>query len=113
MLNAAIARARTAIEAERRSTERFDVYLKTALFENGALAEPVILVNLSETGCLARSAARHRINGHVAIYLPGLGQIPSITRWSGNGMLGCEFEQPIARDHFILLLDVIMKAGHS
>lgn len=113
MLNSAIRRTHAAIVQDRRSEERFDVYLKTALFEGTAIGEPVILINMSTTGFLARATIKHRIGNDLSVYLPGLGQVAAVTRWSGNGLIGCEFRAPLDDGTFILLRDIMAKSDHG
>lgn len=106
-MNAAIRRARAAIEGDRRSEERFNVTLKTALFEGGQIRSAIYIINMSMTGFLAESRERHFIGTPVSIHLPGIGERHAEARWSGNGMLGCGFAIPIPQCQFYDLLDII------
>jgi hypothetical protein len=106
-MNAAIRRAHAAILGERRAEERFNVTLKSALIVDGQINSTISIINMSMTGFLAEAQLRYFIGTPVSVHLPGIGEYRATTRWSGNGMLGCEFLRQISEDVFYDLLDTI------
>ena len=106
-MNAAIRRAHAAILGERRAEERFNVSLKSALIVGGQINSAISIVNMSMIGFLSEAQSRYFIGTPVSVHLPGIGECHAKARWSGNGMLGCEFLSQIAEDVFYDLLDII------
>jgi hypothetical protein len=95
MLHSAIERAQRAVKTERRDGERHDVHIRSVVIDTTLQDERITIVNISMRGLLASGKGKFQIGATVNFDIPDLGAINATIRWAGNGLLGCEFRDPI------------------
>lgn len=74
---------------------RDTVYHRTgAIHEHGA-ALPLLIVNISPSGLMARSTEALALGTTLKITLPVIGRLGAEVRWALGGRLGCQLERTI------------------
>ena len=82
--------------AERRAAERQPVEIEAKLRELGNTGNEARVLNLSETGFMAETAAEFAVGARVWLMLPGRNRANAVVRWVDAGRIGAEFAEPIA-----------------
>jgi hypothetical protein len=95
MLHTAIERARRASKTERRTTERHPVHIRSVMVDATMQDEKITIINISTQGLLASATGKFQIGALVNVDIADLGRINATIRWAGNGLLGCEYRDPI------------------
>lgn len=81
--------------ADRRIDERQFTDLAPAVIEGPAMSESVRLVNIAVRGFLARSRLSYDCGTRVRLLFPDLAPIACRIVWSGKGMVGARFLEPV------------------
>ena len=81
--------------ADRRDDERVFLDLAPALIEGSAMTETVQIVNIARRGFLARSRLIYDCGMRVRLMFPDLPPIACRIVWSGKGMVGARFLEPV------------------
>jgi hypothetical protein len=95
--------------ADGRAEWRDEVELPTRAFGPDARALPLLIVNLSPHGLMARSEARLREGDRIRVTLPVVGAIAAEVRWSIDGRLGCRFDSGLDRASYYDLLATVLR----
>lgn len=93
MIKARIASAEG--EAERRRGERIPVDIEARLRELGMEGTEAKVLNLSEHGFMAETAAEFEVGARIWLLLPGRDRASAVVRWVEADRLGAEFAEPI------------------
>ena len=93
MIKARIASAEG--ESERRRGERVPVDIDARLRELGMEGTEAKVLNLSEHGFMAETAAEFEIGARIWLLLPGRERASAVVRWVEAVRLGAEFAEPI------------------
>lgn len=80
---------------DRRTAGRIDVLLEARVRELGTQGAEARVLNLSETGFMAETAAELAVGARVWLMLPGRERANAVIRWTSAGRLGAEFSEPI------------------
>jgi hypothetical protein len=96
MIKARIAKAEEG--SERRRDERIPVDLEGKVRELGMEGSEARVLNLSESGFMAETAAAFDVGARVWLILPGRDRASAIVRWTAGQRLGAEFAEPVAID---------------
>jgi hypothetical protein len=100
MLNSAIARAQKQARLDRRATERKPVHIRSVMVDITMADEQVTITNISTLGVLIEGRGKYQVGARISISLPYLGTTDAVIRWSGKGLIGCEFIEPLDEEDF-------------
>ena len=81
--------------AERRRADRAPVSVEARVRPLGAEGCEARLLNVSETGFMAETAAEFEVGARVWLILPGRERANALVRWSEGKRIGAEFAEPI------------------
>ena len=84
--------------AERRRGERVPVDIDARLRELGMEGTEAKVLNLSEHGFMAETAAEFEVGARIWLLLPGRDRASAVVRWIEGDRLGAEFAEPVAVD---------------
>lgn len=84
--------------ADRRDDERHFIDLAPALIEGAAMTETVRIVNIARRGFLARSRLHYDCGTRVKLVFADRAPIACRIMWSGKGMVGARFMEPVDLD---------------
>lgn len=90
--------ASAADPADRRRSARVAVELDARVRELGSEGSEARLLNMSETGFMAESAASFEVGSRIWLILPGRERASAVVRWTAGDRLGAEFAEPIPLD---------------
>lgn len=96
MIKARIASAEDG--SDRRRSERVPVDIEARLREMGMEGTEAKVLNLSEEGFMAESAAEFEVGARIWLLLPARERASAVVRWVEGERLGAEFAEPIALD---------------
>lgn len=92
------ARIAEADPADRRRGPRYPVDVEGKVRELGAEGTEARVLNISETGFMAESAAEFEVGSRIWLILPGRERASAVVRWTAGNRLGAEFAEPISLD---------------
>ncbi len=72
-------------------------------------ALPLLVVNISPGGFMARCDVEMAEGDTVRIQLPGVGHRPAEVRWALGGRIGCQFAAPIKLGDYYELLATLLR----
>ena len=84
--------------AERRRDERLPVDIDARLRELGMEGTEAKVLNLSENGFMAETAAEFEVGARIWLLLPGRDRASAVVRWVEGDRLGAEFAEPVPVD---------------
>lgn len=84
--------------AERRKGERVPVDIDARLRELGMEGTEAKVLNLSENGFMAETAAEFEVGARIWLLLPGRDRASAVVRWIEGDRLGAEFAEPVSVD---------------
>ena len=87
--------ARNTDHSDRRGADRTAVEVDGHLRELGATGVDARVVNISETGFMAETAADFEVGARVWLIVPGRDRANAVIKWVAAGKLGAEFAEPI------------------
>lgn len=93
---------------DRREPRQPVLHRTRAARANGAEL-PVVIVNISYQGFMARSEAPHEAGDLLAIQMPVIGALEAEVRWSLGGRIGCRLLRPIDPADYVLMLQIMMR----
>jgi len=93
---------------DRREPRQPVLHRTRAVQANGADL-PVVVVNVSPRGFMARSDASHEPGDLLAIHMPVIGALEAEVRWSLGGRIGCRLLRPVDPDDYVLMLHIMMR----
>ncbi len=79
---------------ERRGSLRVPVDFDAQVRELGNHGSDARILNVSQTGFMAETAADLDVGSRVWLIVPGRGRANAIVRWTSAGRLGAEFDNP-------------------
>lgn len=89
---------------EDRSEQRDAVHHRTrAVHPDGRLL-PLVVVNTSQGGLMARCDTTCEEGDRLRVDLPQIGPVVAEVRWCLGGRLGCRFERPLGLAEYYTLL---------
>lgn len=94
---------------DEREENRDQVHLRARAFGPDARPLPLVVVNLSPHGLMARCDREFAEGTRIRVTLPVVGVIVAEVRWSLGGRIGCRFEQGIDRASYYEMLAVILR----
>ena len=80
---------------ERRRATRAPVAVDARVRELGSEGCEAKVLNISDTGFMAETAAEFEVGARVWLILPGRERANAVVRWSDGDRIGAEFTQPI------------------
>ena len=83
-------------ESERRQFSRHRVKLDATVRELGTTGIDATVLNISESGFMARSEAEFEVGSRVWLMLPGRERANAVIKWTAGDKLGAEFSEPIS-----------------
>jgi hypothetical protein len=92
-----------------RSSERDKVLHRTRATTAGGSVMPMMLVDVSPGGFMARSEAAAACGDRLWLDVPVLGRLRAEVRWALGGRIGCRFEHPIPALHYGELLRALRR----
>jgi hypothetical protein len=93
---------------ELRTDERIPVFYRTRGIGPGDQLMPLVIVNLSAKGLMARCRAELPAEASVQVSLPMIGTRSAKVRWSLGGRIGCEFDKPIEIEAYFEMLTALV-----
>jgi hypothetical protein len=97
------------VMADERLELRDEVDFRAPAFGPDARALPLLIVNLSPHGLMARCEASLREGDRIRVTLPVIGAIAAEVRWSLGGRLGCRFDDGLDRASYYELLSAVLR----
>ena len=97
------------IADEDRREPRQPVLHRTRAAQVNGAELPVVVVNISPRGFMARSEAPHEAGDLLAIQMPVIGALEAEVRWSLGGRIGCRLLRPVDPDDYVLMLHIMMR----
>lgn len=95
------ARIAEADPSDRRSAPRIPVKVEGKVRELGADGSEARVLNISEKGFMAESAAEFEVGSRIWLILPGRERASAVVRWTAGNRLGAEFAEPISLEGFV------------
>lgn len=89
------ARIADASDADRRRADRLTVAIDARVRPLGEEGCEARIVNISATGFMAATNARHEVGSRVWLILPGRERASALVKWIAGDKLGAEFAEPI------------------
>jgi len=90
------ARIAEADPSDRRRAPRYPVEVEGKVRELGADGSEARVLNISEKGFMAESAAEFEVGSRIWLMLPGRDRASAVVRWTAGTRLGAEFAEPIS-----------------
>jgi len=94
---------------DERSVTRDEVHFRTRVFGPDGRGHPILIVNISAAGLMARCEAEFAVGDRVKVALPVVGNVPGEIRWSLGGRIGCELDKAIDLASYYELLAALVK----
>lgn len=85
-------------QSERRQASRVPVALEATVRELGATGIEAQVLNISESGFMARTDHSFEVGTRVWLMLPGRDRANAVVKWTAGDKLGAEFAEPISLD---------------
>ena len=101
----------SAAYAESRVGPREEVHHRARAYGADARAMPLLIVNISAQGMMARTDADVPVGAWLRVALPVVGVVTAEVRWSLGGRIGCELDAPIDHADYYELLAVLARSG--
>lgn len=95
--------------SEFRREDRDEVHHRTRAINRDGQVVPLLVVNISPHGLMARCDARLADGDKLHIALPGIGQVAAQVRWALGGRIGCQFDRPVVLAHYYELLAILLR----
>ncbi len=93
-----------------RSVGRDEVHYRAKAFGPDARPLPLVIVNMSAMGLMARCETTCQPGDRITITLPVIGAIVAHIRWSLGGRIGCELDRTIDLADYYELLAMMVRA---
>lgn len=90
--------------ASERREERHEVHHRTRAAVADGRDLPIVIVNISPNGLMARCEARLDPGVRLHIRLPGIDSVHAEVRWALGGRIGCEFQHSVPPAAYYALL---------
>lgn len=94
---------------DERSEPRDAVHHRTRAAHGDGRLLPLIIVNTSTSGLMARCEASCEQGDRLRIDLPIVGALPVEVRWSLGGRIGCRMVQPMTTADYYTLLAALRR----
>lgn len=95
--------------AERREEDRDEVFYRARAIGSDGKPVPLLIVNISPHGLMARCELPMHPGEALHVTLPGLGAVKAEVRWALGGRVGCQFARPVALAAYYELLATLLK----
>lgn len=89
---------------DERSESRDAVHHRTRAAHPDGRVLPLLIVNTSQSGLMARCDAACEEGDRLRIDLPQIGHVVAEVRWSLGGRLGCRLDRPLGLAEYYTLL---------
>lgn len=83
-------------ESDRRRASRLAVEFEATMRELGSNGVEATVLNISETGFMARTAIHFEVGSRVWLLLPGRERASALVKWTAGDKIGAEFAEPIS-----------------
>lgn len=83
-------------QADRRRAARLPVEVDATMRELGATGVEARVLNISETGFMARTGEQFEVGSRVWLLLPGRDRASAVVKWIAGDKIGAEFAEPIS-----------------
>lgn len=87
-------------QSDRRRATRHPVKVDATMRELGAAGVEAKVLNLSETGFMARTNEHFEVGSRVWLLLPGRDRASAVVKWTAGDKIGAEFAEPISLADF-------------
>jgi hypothetical protein len=87
-------------QSERRRATRLPVEVGATMRELGANGVEATVLNISETGFMARTAVHFEVGSRVWLLLPGRERSSAVVKWIAGDKIGAEFADPVSVEAF-------------
>lgn len=94
--------------AEDRRENRDEVHYRTRATRTDGSRIPVLVVNVSPHGLMARCETPLSEGETLRVKLPDGGDVAADVRWALGGRIGCQFARPIAQAPYYELLSKLL-----
>lgn len=95
------------LSIEERAHLRLPLYLPAFLINPGDVRDPVLITDLSATGCQIASTARVTVGRYLGIHIPGFARYAGWVVWQTREGFGLDFCNPLPT----AVVDHIVKIG--
>ncbi|MBN2971671.1 PilZ domain-containing protein [Roseomonas aeriglobus] len=92
-----------------RREDRDEVHYRARAMHADGRTLPLLIVNVSPNGFMARCDSAMAEGDTLRIALPGIGTQPAEVRWALGGRIGCQLAQPIRLGDYYELLATLMR----
>lgn len=90
--------------ADERREDREDVHHRTVAIDAAGRSLPVLVVNISPNGLMARCDRTVEPGLELTFKLPGAAPIAAQVRWMLGGRIGCEFAETVPMTSYFAML---------
>ena len=87
-------------QSDRRRAARLPVEYEAMMRELGANGLEATVLNISETGFMARSGVHFEVGSRIWLLLPGRDRASAVVKWTAGDKIGAEFAEPISLADF-------------
>jgi hypothetical protein len=98
-----------AMGAEGRSEPRDEVHHRARATAVDGTAIPLLVVNMSATGLMARCETACSVGDVIGVHLPIVGRVAAEIRWSLGGRIGCQLDRTIPLADYYPVLAAMAK----
>lgn len=92
-----------------RREDRDEVHYRTRATHADGRMLPLLVVNISPHGFMARCEAPLADGDPIRVMLPGLNNRPAQVRWALGGRIGCQFDSAVPLAHYYELLAILLR----
>jgi hypothetical protein len=97
------------LSSEQRINDRIPVFYRTRGIGPDEQLMPLVIVDLSAKGLMARCEGDFAAEAPIQVSLPMIGTRPARIRWSLGGRIGCEFDTPIGIEDYFEMLNGLVR----
>ena len=83
-------------QGDRRRAPRLPVEVEATMRELGANGVEAKVLNISESGFMARTDVHFEVGSRVWLLLPGRDRASAVVKWTAGDKIGAEFAEPIS-----------------
>ncbi len=96
-------------QTDGRREDRDEVHYRARATHADGRTLPLLIVNISPNGFMARCESEMAEGDTLRIALPGVGTQPAEVRWALGGRIGCQLDRPIRLADYYELLVTMMQ----
>lgn len=96
---------------DERREPRLQVLHRTRAVHINGLERPIVIVNVSSGGFMARGDGEWARGDRIGVILPAIGLVKADVRWALGGRIGCQLLQPLDFKTFEAMLGKMVRVA--